>query len=652
MVPKHPPPSQAQQEIEALESRLRELRGDGIASRLEQSEAKFRALTETAASAIFIIQDGRFVYMNPAGQKLGGYGMDELGAMDSLAIVHPEHRELTGRYARDLLEGRQVPAHYQIRILAKDGRELWAELTAAHFEHQGRPAIIGTATDITEHKQAQESLQESQKRLADIINFLPDPTFAINRAGQVIVWNRAVEELTGIAAEDIVGKGDYEYALPFWGERRPILADLAMEWDQSYEDRYPFVSRQGHTLLTEAFAPGIPPDGAYLWGKASALFDSQGQVAGAIETVRDITTRRDMEEALRESAAHHLALVNSLPVGVISVDPDFHITEINPQGLAILGYGPEEVLGLPCGEVLRSEACHGTCPIRQSLLSRLPTGPVDTSFVSKHGVRKAVRLSASGLYNAAGELVGGVEVFQDVSQLKALERERANLVSMFAHDMKTPLVGIQGFALRLIKRGEQTEPAKQRQYLEVIRRQAEQLEKIINDFLDFARLETGRLKLNFSAVDLEKEVTELMEDFSPRYAQKGLELVLTSGEKLPVIEADPVHLRRALGNLLDNALKYSDQGGTVSIEFQDEGPKVTLRVRDQGAGIPPADLPYIFDMFYRSESQGKKAGHGLGLAGVEAIARGHGGRVLVTSEPGKGSVFSVELPKQQPLEQE
>ena len=271
--------------------------------------------------------------------------------------------------------------------------------------------------------------------------------------------------------------------------------------------------------------------------------------------------------------------------------------------------------------------------------------------MSKDGVRKAVRLSASGLYNASGELMGGVEVFQDVSQLKALERERANLVSMFAHDMKTPLVGIQGFAVRLLKRGEQTEPEKRRQYLEVIRRQAEQLEKIINDFLDFARLETGRLKLNFGAVDLDKEISELMEDFAPRYAQKGLELVLVSGDKLPVIEADPVHLRRALGNLLDNALKYSDQGGTVSIEAQDEGEMVLLRVRDQGMGIPAADLPYIFDMFYRSDSHGKKPGHGLGLARVEAIVRGHGGRVTVASQPGEGSVFSLELPKQQPLEE-
>jgi len=647
MASETPRPPQAHRETAEPEKEPRRHSPSGGA---DERDARFRALTETAASAIFIIQDDRFVYMNPAGQRLSGYGLDELKGMDFLRIVHPDFRDQIKQYARHRREGQSAPSRYEIKIITKDGRELWAELTANLFEHQGRPATIGTATDITAHKQAQESLEESKKRLSDIINFLPDPTFALNRRGEVIVWNRAVEELTGIKAGDIIGKGGYEHALPFWGERRPILADLAMEWDQTYEDRYPFVSRQGHTLLTEAFAPAVPPKGAFLWGKASALFDSQGEVVGAIETVRDITARKDMEEALRESAARHLALIQSLPVGVISVDPELCITEINSQGLAILGYSQQEVLGRPCGEVLRSEACQQRCPIKNSLGSRQPTGPVDTTFVSKDGVRKSVRLQAAGLFNAEGELLGGVEVFQDVSQLKALERERANLVSMFAHDMKNPLVGIQGFALRLLKRGGQTEPDKQKQYLEIIRRQAEQLEKIINDFLDFARLETGRLKLSFSAVDLDKEFIELVEAFSPRFAQKGMSLVLENSEKLPVIEADPVHLRRAFGNLLDNALKYSDQGGTVTIEAQDNDGTVTLRFRDQGAGIPPEDLPYIFDMFYRSGSQGKKAGHGLGLAGVEAIVRGHGGRVMVASELGKGSVFSLELPKSQPEE--
>ena len=182
--------------------------------------------------------------------------------------------------------------------------------------------------------------------------------------------------------------------------------------------------------------------------------------------------------------------------------------------------------------------------------------------------------------------------------------------------------------------------------MEVIRKEAARLESIINDFLDFARLETGGLKLNFSATDLDKELLELVETLGPRFEQAGIALKLVYQEKLPVIQADVLHLRRALGNLLENSLKYSPSGTMVAIDAEETGKEVLLKVADQGMGIPAEELPYIFDMFYRAKGQESSQGHGLGLAGMEAIVKGHGGRVMVASEVGKGSVFTVSLPKE------
>jgi PAS domain S-box-containing protein len=152
------------------------------------------------------------------------------------------------------------------------------------------------------------SLRESERRLADIIDFLPDATFAIDRDGTVIAWNRAMEEITGIKAESILGKGDYEYSLPFYGTRRPILVDLAFRFNDEIEKKYHFVKREGDVLLAEAHVP-VKDEYRELWGKAGPLYDSRGNVVGAIESIRDITERKQAEEELRQYRGHLEKLV-------------------------------------------------------------------------------------------------------------------------------------------------------------------------------------------------------------------------------------------------------------------------------------------------------------------------------------------------------
>jgi signal transduction histidine kinase len=220
---------------------------------------------------------------------------------------------------------------------------------------------------------------------------------------------------------------------------------------------------------------------------------------------------------------------------------------------------------------------------------------------------------------------------------------------MFAHDMKSPLVSIQGFALRLLSDAVKSSDERRDKYLDIIRKETAKLESLVNDFLDFSRLEIGTLKLNFSATDLDKEFLELFELFQERFSQAGITLEMQNWEKLPVIQADAPRLRRVFTNLLENALKYSGPGTTVSLEAQETAGEILLRVRDQGMGIAAEELPYIFDVFYRGRDHGApRKGHGLGLAGVEAIVKGHGGRVTVASQVGEGSVFTVALPKQRP----
>jgi two-component system phosphate regulon sensor histidine kinase PhoR len=254
-------------------------------------------------------------------------------------------------------------------------------------------------------------------------------------------------------------------------------------------------------------------------------------------------------------------------------------------------------------------------------------------------------MSTAALLDEDHKLMGGLEAFHDISQLKALELEKANLMSMFAHDMKSPLIAIQGFVLRLLAHATDMAEDKRDKYLEIIKREAGKLDHLINDFLEFSRLQTGKLNLNISTTSLEQELLELFEAYHPRALQSGIELKLEKSGALPLIEADAARLRRVLGNLLDNAFKFTAGEGKITILTQQTNHDIRIKIIDEGRGIDAEDLHAVFEPFQRGRRAEDTGGIGLGLAVVKSIVEAHGGRVLVDSELGKGSVFTVILPK-------
>jgi PAS domain S-box-containing protein len=337
-------------------------------------------------------------------------------------------------------------------------------------------------------------------------------------------------------------------------------------------------------------------------------------------------------------------VLNSVPSGVLTVDRNLRITGFNPWAERLTGFSAEEALGTFCGEILQGGMCDVQCPLKTALTSREPMPLVESTVRTKGGESIPVRMNVAALFDENGELIGGVESFQDISALKALERERNNLISTFAHDMKSSLTIIGGFVLRLLHKADTIDHQKEQRYLEIIRDESGKLEMLISDFLEFARLQTGRLKLNLSATSLDKELMELYEAYQPKVSSAGLTLELVNENALPPINADARQLRRVFTNLLDNAIKFSQKGANIIISTMTDQNEIRISVKDQGVGISPDELPYIFDAFHRGRVGTKIEGFGLGLAAVKAIVEAHGGRVLFESEIGKGSTFTVVLP--------
>ena len=217
-----------------------------------------------------------------------------------LTRVHPEDR---GKVTNTFSESRRTGKPYELehRIVLPNGAEriVYAQGEVSLDGSMNPVRIVGTVQDITERVRTEQALRDSERRLAEIIDFLPEATLVIDAEGKVLAWNRALEHLTGIRSEDMLGKGNYEYAIPFYGEKRPVLIDLAGKRDEGTDTRYVSLQEDGETLIAdETYCPNLRPGGAYVSSAARPLYDSRGNRVGAIESVRDITWRKQLEQEL------------------------------------------------------------------------------------------------------------------------------------------------------------------------------------------------------------------------------------------------------------------------------------------------------------------------------------------------------------------
>jgi PAS domain S-box-containing protein len=200
--------------------------------------------------------------------------------------------------------------------------------------------------NIQERKRAEQEKQDSEKHLADILSFLPDAVLAIDNEGRVIAWNEAIEQMTGVASESMLGKGNYEYSIPFYGERRPILIDLVNQGDDEIGKKYPLLQRDGNRISSEVYIPTIfGGKGAYLWGTATPLFDTAGNRIGAIEIIRDITERKNAELVLQQKEAILETLLNAPHDTIALLDREGTILGINEEGARRVGGNVQGVTG-------------------------------------------------------------------------------------------------------------------------------------------------------------------------------------------------------------------------------------------------------------------------------------------------------------------
>ncbi|MCX5826682.1 MAG: PAS domain S-box protein [Deltaproteobacteria bacterium] len=266
------------------------------------SEEQLRLVTDNMVDLVLQMDtQAVFQYFTQSVTRLLGYRIEEVLGKYAFDFVHPDDRDdAMNAFQEAIKTGRGM---VEARILHNEGHYIWMELIGNVFftENGNVKGIIMGGRDITERKRMQEALVSASQRLNDIIDFLPDATLVIDKEGQIITWNRAIESMTGVKAEEMLGKGNYEYALPFYGERRPLLIDLALHPDLEREKTYTTIHRTGDIIIGESYTPALAPGNVHLSATASVLRNSRGEIIAAIECIRNNTDRKNMEERLQRA---------------------------------------------------------------------------------------------------------------------------------------------------------------------------------------------------------------------------------------------------------------------------------------------------------------------------------------------------------------
>lgn len=404
------------------------------------------------------------------------------------------------------------------------------------------------------------------------------------------------------------------------------------------------------------------------------------QAAIAIDNARLFTRLQRQVEELSAAAQRNAELYTRLQLekkrldvifqnstdAIFMVDREGRIVAFNPAAEILTGWSTSEVLGRSCSEPFPGDGDHppflGDVTMRVLAEGGAQDDLVETTIVNRSGERRHVAASFAYVAASNGEGPYALAVVRDISRQKEVDRLKADFVSMVSHELRTPLAVIKGYAATLLNPSLNLDPPRQMRFLRGINDAADRLTRLIDNVLSVSRFDSGRFKLNLQTVDLADVVHKVVGGLNASVGTHHLRCVVPSESVITRVDRDQIE--QVLINLVTNAIKYTPEGGEIVVELEVRSgllpsphplrpdspatPTILLAVRDNGIGIPPNQLRYIFDKFYRGDNPAVKRvpGTGLGLFICKSIVEAHHGRIWVESQLGRGSTFYVALPQE------
>jgi PAS domain S-box-containing protein len=628
-------------------------------ARLRESEERLRAIIDNSPSLIFVKDgEGRYLLANKACQAYAGEPPERVIGKTDYDYFATEYAD---RFRADDLRVLQTGEVVRYEEEAPLHGEVRTALTVKFplRDTSGQPyGVCGIATDITELKRAGEALRESEERLRTLSNNLPNgaiyQVIAARQGGRRFLYISAgVERLFGVTAAEAMADAAALYGL-IHDEDRPGVAaaeEAALRDQGLYDCEFRSRTRTGEVRWFHCrSAPRRLPSGEVAW---------EG-------VILDVTARKQAEADLARLAAEsqrrrrlYEAALSNTPDLVYVFDLDHRFTYANEGLLRMWGKTWDEAIGKSCLE-LDYEPWHAAMhdhEIEQVVATKQPVKG-EVPFTGTFG-RRIYEYIFVPVVGGNGEVEAVAGTTRDVTEhhvleqrlrhqaerLRQADRRKNEFLAMLAHELRNPLAPIRN-AAQVIRLLGPADPTLQRAR-DIIERQVQHLARLVDDLLDVSRLTRGKITLQKEPVELATVIAQAVETSRPLIDARRHELVVTLPREPLLVEGDATRLAQVVSNLLNNAAKYTPEGGHIGLTVEPRPGEAVVRVRDDGVGIPAELLPQVFDLFTQGDRSlaRSEGGLGIGLTLVKSLVEMHGGSVEAHSDgPGQGSELVVRLP--------
>jgi PAS domain S-box-containing protein len=611
---------------------------------LRESEEKYRVLFEGSPQGILAadIETHQFLFSNPAICQLFGYTNEEFQRL-SITDLHPKDSLNSVIFDFESQGRGEKPISFALPCLRKDGTVFYADISGTSTIINERKCTVGFFSEATERKLAEESLRLSEEKYRSLFENVQDIFYQIDLSGIIQDISPSIKHFSEFNRDEIIGNNVFN--LYYNPDDRNLLLNALMENGEVRDFELLFKTKSGEKKVGSI--------------NASLMFDANGKPDHIDGSLRDITDRKQAEDALKESEDLFHSLYDNVVIGIYRTTTEGHILKANPAAVKILGYDSFEQLSQ---RNLNKEGYEPNYPRKKFLETMESEGRVldiESAWNKNDGSIIFLRESAVAVKDETGNIKFIDGTFYDITQRK-LEREELKIakehaeesdrlksafLSNMSHEIRTPMNGILGFS-QLLKEPDLT-AEEQKEFISIIEKSGARLLNIIHDIVNISKIESGQMDVSISATNINQQIEYIHTFFTPEVENKRLQLLIDNA--LPsaesIIKTDREKLYAILTNLVNNAIKFT-QNGSIKFGYEKKGKYLEFFVKDTGEGISDEHKEIIFERFRQGGDLTSRfnEGTGLGLSISKAYVEILGGKIWVESELGKGSIFYFTLP--------